>query len=32
MMMFKIRLRRTFGDDYADGDDDGRLGVKKRTG
>ena len=23
---------RTFGDDYADGDDDGRLGVKKRTG
>ena len=30
--MFKIRLRRTFDDDNADGDDDGRLGVKKRTG
>ena len=30
MMMFKIRLRRTFDDDNVD--DDGRLGVKKRTG
>ena len=30
MMMFKIRLRRTFDDDNAD--NDGRPGVKKRTG